>query len=198
MILLRFFSKGFRMTPFSVTMAFDQGVGCHIEGRIKNAGPFRGDPLSLKMGDFLRSSLFNRNVLPGSQGKVERGCWGRHIKRDPVPLREDGKTVRPNLVGRISVPGDPVCADDRRDRSSPFSSAILPCCPSRPSPGSSPEPAPTPSVSLPGARALSHRQRREIVFPRSRRPGSPPPRSHTLPWPGRPHCSGSAPRRLPG
>src|SRR6185295_9673718 len=84
----------------------------HVERRILYGSTVGRNRYAEDMRDLGRRPLLDGNLVAGSERKVERGNRRGYKKRHAVLLRQNGKRIRPDFVGYVTVPGNTVRAHD--------------------------------------------------------------------------------------
>ena len=69
---------------------------------------------AVEVGDFLRGTLFDGNLLAGWSRHVDGGPRRGHVKRNAMLLGEDGNSVGSNFIGKIPVGGNAICAHNKQ------------------------------------------------------------------------------------
>ena len=67
---------------------------------------------ALAEGDLVAGPVLDRDLVAGLGVQVDGGRWSRDVERDPEVRGRDGQLQGSDLVGRVTVGGDPVSPDD--------------------------------------------------------------------------------------
>ena len=110
--------NGGTSAPASVTIAEMRPAGVTSKAGFQATRTGRRDPGPGELEDLAGGPLLDRDPGPVHRREVDRVERRTHVERDAVVGGQDRQRVRPDLVGRVAVRGDPVRPDeDGVDRS---------------------------------------------------------------------------------
>src|SRR4030042_4726007 len=83
-----------------------------IKGGVTDLDPPRGQASPPQGGNLRSIALLDRDILACLGVSIKGGEGGSHVEGYPMLLRQDGHGIGPDLIGYITVGGDPVCPED--------------------------------------------------------------------------------------